>query len=178
MTLPRRRTVLKLAHWIMLPLTIWFLVIGPPQAHALGSWGFALHSNLALLFVGICLAWTADFTWRGLATTRTPKLGPVARRLHWWMHRTIVWGLFLVALGGFLLGLTASRQFRAGGWLPFAPPLDLPRWHDWIGTVHIVQFYALGGLIAAHALFHIWRHYRVRDNALRIMVPRRLHRFL
>ena len=178
MTPTRRRTILKVVHWTMLPLTIWFLVVGPPQAHALGSWGFALHSNLALLFVGLCLAWTVDFLWRGLATTRTPKLGSVAWRVHWWMHRLIVWGLFGVALGGFLLGLTASRQFRAGGWLPFAPPLGFERLHDWVGIVHIVQFYALAALILAHALFHIWRHYGLGDNALRVMVPKRLHRFL
>ena len=176
--LPARRTVLKVVHWLMVPLTVWFLVVGPPQAHALGPWGFPLHSNLALLFVGLCLAWTADFVWRGLATTRTPKLGPLARRVHWWMHRTIVWGLFLVALGGFLLGLTASRQFWAGGWLPFAPPLDLRRAHDVLGTLHIMQFYALAVLIVLHALFHVWRHVRLRDNALRIMAPKALHRFL
>ena len=173
-----RRGWFKVAHWSMVPLTIWFLVVGPPEAHALGSWGFAFHSNLALLFVAICLLWTAHFLARGMLTTRTPKLSPAMRRVHWWMHRLIVWNLFGVALGGFLLGLTASRQFRAGGWLPFAPPMDLPALHDWIGAVHIAQFYAFGALLALHALFHVWRHVRLRDNALRIMAPRALHRFL
>ena len=173
-----RRKWLKVVHWTMLPLFVWFLLVGPPQAHALGPWGFAFHSNLALVFVALCLGWTAHFLQRGMLTTRTPKLGPIAARVHWWMHRTIVWGLFGVALTGFLLGLTASRQFRAGGWLPYAPPLDWPKIHDWVGTIHIWQFYALGGLITAHALFHVWRHYALRDNALRIMVPRSLHRFL
>ena len=162
----------------MVPLLAWFALVGPPEAHALGPWGFLLHSNLALLFVVICLGWTGHFLWRGLETKRTPKLGPRAARAHWWMHRTIVWGLFGVALGGFLLGLTAPRLFKAGGFLPFAPPLDLEVLHDWIGTIHIVQFYALCALVAAHALFHVWRHVRLRDNALRVMAPRALHRFL
>ena len=39
-------------------------------------------------------------------------------------------------------------------------------------------FLTLGLLVVAHALFHVWRHYRVRDNALRVMAPRALHRFL
>ena len=178
MTKLTRRGWLKLVHWAMVPLTAWFLLVGPPQAHALGPWGFPLHSNLALVFVVLCLGWTGHFLARGMLTTRTPKLSAAMARVHWWMHRLIVWNLFAVALGGFLLGLTANRQFRAGGWLPFAPPLDWPRWHDWIGTAHILQFYALGALIAAHALFHAWRHWAVRDNALKVMAPRALHRFL
>ena len=179
---PSRRTVLKIVHWSMVPLFAWFVLVGPPEAHALGPWGFAIHSNLALLFVVVCLGWTADLVWRGLATTRTPKLGPAAKRVHWWMHRTIVWGLFAVAVGGFLLGLTSTRLFKAGTWLPFAPPLgkewDLSHAHEVIGTLHIMQFYALGLLVIAHAAFHVWRHVRVRDNALTVMAPRALHRFL
>ncbi len=162
----------------MVPLFVWFLIVGPPQAHALGSWGFWVHSNLALVFVVLCLLWTGDFLFRGMATTRTPKLPPWAKRVHWWMHRSIVWGLFLVALGGFLLGLTSSTLLKAGLFLPIAPPMDLPTANDWIGAVHILQFYALGGLIVFHAVFHFWRHYFLRDNALRIMVPKVLHRVL
>lgn len=178
MTGPRRRTILKVLHWTMLPLVIWFLIVGPPQAQALGPWGFRLHSNLALVFVILCLLWTADFLWRGLATTRSPKLPPWAKRVHWWMHRAIIWGLFLVALGGFLLGLTSPVLLKAGGFLPIAPPLDWRGANAWIGFVHIFQFYALGVLIAFHAAFHIWRHFHLRDNALRIMAPKVLHRFL
>ena len=76
----RRRTLLKLVHWTTVPLFVWFLVVGPPQAHALGKYGFVIHSNLALLFVVLCLAWTADFLIRGLATSRTPKLSDWAKR--------------------------------------------------------------------------------------------------
>ena len=182
MTRLTRRQWLKVVHWAMVPLTVWFLVIGPPQAHGLGPWGFVLHSNLALLFVVLCLGWTAHFVYRGMLTTRTPKLSRSMARAHWWMHRLIIWNLFGIALGGFLLGLTASRQFKAGTWLPFAPPLgaewDLAWAHDAIGTLHIMQFYALGLLVIAHAAFHVWRHVHVRDNALKVMAPRALHRWL
>jgi cytochrome b561 len=162
----------------MLPLFIWFAIVGPPQAHAMGSWGFLVHSNLALLFVTICLLWTGMFLKKGMATTRTPKLPPQAQKVHWWMHRIIIWGLFLVALGGFLLGLTSSRLFKAGLWLPFAPPLGIPQLHEIIGTLHIIQFYGLAVLIAVHAVFHFWRHYFLKDNALRVMMPTVFHRFL
>lgn len=174
----RRRTILKWVHWLMVPMFIWFVVIGPPEAHALGPWGFRFHSNLAVLFVFFCLAWTVDFMVRGLATKRSPKLPNWAKRVHWWMHRTIIWGLFVVALGGFLLGLTSDRILKAGGFLPIAPPLDFKLANQWIGTLHIYQFYALGGLIIAHGGFHLWRHIRLKDNALRIMVPKFLHKYL
>ena len=36
----------------------------------------------------------------------------------------------------------------------------------------------LAVIVLLHAGFHIWRHVRLRDNALRIMVPRRFHRYL
>ena len=94
------------------------------------------------------------------------------------MHRIIIWGLFVIAIGGFLLGLTSPRLLKAGGFLPIAPPLDWRVANDWIGFIHIMQFYALGLFLIFHGLFHVWRHYRVRDNALKVMVPKFLHRFL
>ena len=178
MTPLARRRVLKVVHWSMVPLFAWFALIGPPEAHALGPWGFVVHSNLALVFVLVCLGWTGHFLWRGLETKRTPRLSPRMARVHWWMHRIIIWGLFAVALTGFALGLTSERLLKAGGFLPIAPPLDLPWWNEQIGAFHILEFYALGALIGAHALFHVWRHVRVGDNALKVMVPKALHRFL
>ena len=83
-----------------------------------------------------------------------------------------------MAFGGFLLGLTSTRLLKAGGFLPIAPPLGLREANELIGKLHIYQFYLLAALVVGHALFHIWRHYRLRDNALRIMAPKRLHRFL
>jgi cytochrome b561 len=177
--MPHRRTALKLMHWTIAPLVVWFVVVTPDVAFRLGGQRFfLLHSNLALLFVSLCLAWTADYLRRGLASRPGPKLPPWARRVHGLMHRTLVWGLFTVALTGFLLGLTSARLLRAGGFLPIAPPLDLPLLNDWIGTVHVAQFYLLAALALGHAAFHLWRHYGLRDNALRIMAPRALYRYL
>ena len=173
-----RRRVLKVIHWSMLPLLIWFMLVGPSEALAMGSWGFMLHSNLALVFVIGCLVWTGDFLKNGLVTTRTPKLSASAQRLHWWIHRLIIWSLFVVALTGFLLGLTSKSLLKAGGFLPIAPPLGLPELNKWIGTFHTIEFYGLAGLVALHAIFHIWRHVWLKDNALRIMAPKWLHRFL
>jgi len=177
--LPLRRTALKWVHWMMVPLLIWFLFVTPAVVLKFGGQtAFRIHSQIALFFVTLCLLWTADYLRRGFASRPGPKLQPWGRALHWWLHRLLIWGLFGVALTGFLLGLTSAVLLKAGGWLPVAPPMDLERANDIIGRVHIVEFYILAAIAVIHATFHIWRHYGLRDNALRIMAPKALHRFL
>ena len=176
--LPHRRTWLKAIHWTMLPLLVWFLLVTPADVVPLGPTAFRVHSILALVFVTICLLWCADTLRRGLASRPGPKLPPWARRVHRGLHLAIVWGLFGVALSGFLLGLTSPVLLKAGGFLPIAPPLGLKELNHLVGRIHIYEFYLLAALVAGHAVFHVWRHLRLRDNALRIMAPRRLHRFL
>jgi cytochrome b561 len=176
--LPHRRTLLKAMHWAMVPLLIWFILVTPDDVLPFGPTAFQVHSILALIFVTLCLLWWGDYLRRGLASRPGPKLPPWARPVHQWMHRLLVWGLFFVAFGGFLLGLTSTRLLKAGGFLPIAPPLGLKEANEIIGQFHIYQFYLLALLAGGHALFHLWRHLRLRDNALRIMAPRFLHRFL
>ncbi|MBD3662637.1 cytochrome b/b6 domain-containing protein [Sulfitobacter aestuariivivens] len=177
-SLPRRRTVLKVMHWSMVPLLIWFILVTPDDVLPFGPKAFQAHSILALVFVTICLLWAADTLRRGLASRPGPKLPPWARRVHRWLHIALVWGLFLVAVGGFALGLTSPRLLKAGGFLPIAPPMNLREANEIIGTLHIYEFYLVAVLAGIHAVFHIWRHLRLRDNALRIMAPKALHRFL
>ncbi|MEL6792189.1 MAG: cytochrome B [Pseudomonadota bacterium] len=172
----KRRTFAKIIHWLMLPLTIWFILMTPADVVPLGL--FPLHSNLALVFVSISLIWTAMHLRKGLMSRPGPKLPGWARWVHPVMHKTIIWGLFTVALTGFLLGLTSSVLLKAGGFLPIAPPMGWREMNDWVGTFHIIQFYILGGIIAFHGLFHIWRHFKLRDNALRIMAPKVFYRWL
>jgi len=176
--LPARRSALKAMHWAMVPMLIWFLLVTPDDVLPFGPTAFQAHSALALVFVTLCLWWTADYLRRGLASRPGPKLPPWGRLMHQWMHKVLIWGFFGVAVTGFLLGLTSATLLKAGGVLPIAPPLGLRRANDIIGQIHIYEFYLLAAIAAGHAGFHIWRHLRLRDNALRIMAPRALHRFL
>lgn len=176
--LPHRRTWLKFGHALMIPLVIWFIFVTPDDVLPFGPAAFQAHSMLALVFVTISLIWYADYLRRGLAGRPGPKLGARARRYHRIIHVTIIWGLFGVAVTGFLIGLTSSRLLKAGGFLPIAPPLGLPEANEMIGTLHIFEFYLLGAIIILHAGFHIWRHVWLRDNALRIMTPKFLQRYL
>ena len=176
--LPHRRTWLRISHTAMIPLLVWFIIVTPEMVLPFGNAAFQIHSALALVFVTISLLWTADYLRRGMAGRPGPKLGPKGRVLHRILNTAIIWGLIGVALTGFVLGLSSDRLLKAGGLLPFAPPLDLPTLNKISGQVHIYEFYLLGLIVAAHAAFHIWRHLKLRDNALRIMAPKALHRFL
>ena len=177
-TWPNRRATLKALHWVMVPLFAWFLLVQPKDVLPFGPKAFQAHSFLALIFVTLSLLWFAGLMRRGLASRPGPKLKGHWRRLHRVMHLVLIWGLFFVAVTGFLLGLTSSVLLKAGGFLPIAPPMGWHHANEWVGTLHILEFYTLGLIAAGHALFHIWRHYRLHDNALRIMAPRALHKYL
>ncbi len=176
--LPHRRTALKVVHWSIVPLFAWFTLVQPSDVQRVGAWAVHLHSVLGLVFVSLALLWTADYLRRGLASRPGPKLPPWARVTHRLLHKTLIWGLFGVALTGFGLGVTSAVQLWAGGIVPIAVPLNLPGANDLVGVVHSIEFYALAVVAAFHAAFHLWRHVALRDNALRIMAPKALHRFL
>lgn len=173
-----RRTYQNWLHWLLVPLFVCFLLVTPDDVLPFGPRAFQFHSILALIFVSLSLLWTADLMWHGLASRPGPKLKGWQCSIHRGLRLTLIWGLCLIAVGGFLLGLTSSRQLKAGGFLPMAPPMGWPDWNEVVGTFHIYQFYLLGLVAALHAAFHIWRHYRLRDGALRIMLSRTLHRCL
>ena len=162
----------------MLPLFAWFVLVQPADVARIGRWAVSLHSVLGLAFVSLALLWTGSLVLQGLASRPGPKLRGWARAIHRPMHLTLIWGMFGVAFGGFLLGLTAQRTLFAGTVLPIAPPLGLPEANRLVGLLHSVEFYALALVVAVHAAFHVWRHLALRDNALRIMAPSPLRRFL
>lgn len=176
--LPRRRKALKVVHWSMLPLVIWFFVVTPADTVRAGPWMVALHSDLGLIFTSLSLLWFADYLRRGLASRPGPKLRGWARPAHRAIHHGLILGLAVLAVTGFGLGLTSAILLKAGGVVPIAPPLDLPAANEWVGALHSAVFYALFALVAVHAVFHLWRHTALNDGALRIMAPRALHRFL
>ena len=178
LSLLHRRTVLKVLHWSMVPLFAWFVLVQPADVARVGPAAVRFHSVMGLAFVSLALAWFTLYLRRGLASRPGPKLKGRLRTFHRLLHKGLLWGVFIVAVGGFLIGLTSAIQLWAGGVVPIAVPLNLPLANDWVGLLHSVEFYALAVLAAIHAGFHIWRHYHLHDNALRIMAPRFFHRFL
>lgn len=177
--LPARRTCLRWLHLAMIPLVLWFAIATPDVVRRLwGPKGAAINSDIALVFVILCLVWSVDYFIRGLAGRPGPKLSPGLKLFHRVLHRLMIYGILLIPVGGFFLGLTSERLLKAGGFWPIAPPMGWERANEVVGSLHIFEFYTLCGLAVVHAGFHIWRHVRLKDNALRIMAPRALHRFL
>ena len=176
--IPSRRTTLKTLHLAMIPLFFWFMLVQPRDVARWGRFWIDLHSVFGLIFVSIALFWFAMFLRKGLASRPGPKLQGFARAVHHPLHVTLMWGIFGVAVTGFLLGLTSSIQLWAGDLVPIAYPMGWPKLNHLVGIAHTVEFYAIGVIAIAHAGFHIWRHIKVRDNALRIMAPKVFHRYL
>lgn len=175
---PSRRAVLKAMHLAIIPMFFWFVLVQPRDVARWGTFWVDLHSVFGLVFVSTVLFWFAIFLRKGLASRPGPKLQGWARRVHRPLHLTLTWGLFLVAVTGFFLGLSSSVQLWAGDIVPIAYPMGWLRMNDIVGVVHSIQFYGLAALAIAHAAFHVWRHIKLRDNALRIMAPRVFHRYL
>lgn len=176
--MPTRRAVLKALHLLMIPLFTWFVLVQPRDVTRWGRFWVDLHSVFGLLFVSTALLWFGIYLRRGLASRPGPKLRGRARHIHRQLHLVMIWGVFFVAVTGFLLGLTSSVQLWAGDLVPVAYPINWPALNDIVGIVHSVQFYGLAAVALGHAGFHIWRHIKLRDNALRIMAPKVFHRYL
>jgi superoxide oxidase len=175
---PHRRTRLKILHFVLFPLALWFTLLDAGDNLPMTAAVLRFTSTLALIFVIAATIMTFDAWINGMASRPGPKLPPWAKRVHWWMHRILLAMVAFVPLVGLAIGITASRQLWAGGIVPIGVPFSLPRLNFVLGEIHKWQFYALSALIAGHALFHIWRHVRLKDNALRIMAPKAWHRFL
>lgn len=165
-------------HLAVIPLFFWFVFIQPHDVVRWGAFWVDLHSIFGLIFVSTVLFWFAIFQRKGLASRPGPKLKGWARAIHRPLHLTLIWGLFGVAVTGFFLGLTSSVQLWAGDIVPIAYPMGWPKLNDLVGIVHSIEFYGLAAIAVFHAGFHIWRHIKLRDNALRIMAPRMFHRYL
>ena len=99
--------------------------------------------------------WIGMAMFKGMMCKPGPKLTGTMRAVYPWMHR----GLYAVL--GVTVGLNALALL---GLLP----------HD-TGWTALLVLLAAGTL---HGLFHFWRHNVLYDGALRIMMPRFMHKIL
>ena len=103
---------------------------------------------LAALWVGLALAF-------GPQARPGPKLTGTTRRLFTPAH----WALYALVAATALLNAAELLHLIAPG----------PAW------VSLLVLLSAG---AFHAIFHVWRHAALYDNALRTILPRALHRYL
>ena len=173
-----RRTAIKWLHWLSLGLILYFFAVEPEDVERLGNAALATHAGIGALFALVVLVWFAMYLAKGLAGRAGPKLPAWGRKLHPLGHKVMYWGLVAMALSGGLIGLFAPYVVLAFGAIPIAPSLDVKFLHDAMQELHEIIFNALLAAILLHAAFHLWRHYLLKDNALRIMVPKALHKYL
>jgi len=173
-----RRTAIKWLHWISLALILYFWAVEPEDVERLGAAALATHAGVGLVLAIVVLGWFGMYLVKGLAGRAGPKLPGWARRVHPIIHKGLHWLLVAMMATGGLIGLFAPYMILAFGVIPFVPNLDIKSLWDLMEELHELVFDLLLIAIFAHAFFHIWRHFWVRDNALRIMVPKALHRFL
>lgn len=177
------RSFLKWLHWLAFVLIVWFYFVDPdvPQKTGppppLGALG--VHAGVGLLLAVVALVWTVQNLRHGLIGRPGPKLPPWGRRVHRGLHFALVWLVPLTVLSGAAAGLASVRQIAAFGVVPINPSGwgTLPA-HNLAKEIHDMTFSLTVTLILLHAAFHIWRHLRLKDNALRIMFPKALHRWL
>ncbi len=178
-----RRTILKWLHWVGFGLLVYFFFVEPDDAEratsdAARTDALATHAGLGVLLAVLVAIWSLTYWRQGMAGRPGPKLPPLARKAHQWGHRALYWALPTMMLTGALTGLAAPFPVLGFGAIPLNFGVGSVTAHEIAAEVHEIAFHALTILALAHIAFHLWRHYVVKDNALRIMAPKVLHRWL
>lgn len=173
-----KRTIIKWLHWLCTGLILYFFLVEPEDSQIDPGGALSTHAGVGLLLAIIVLIWFSVYLAKGLASRPGPKLPPWAKRAHPLMHKALYIGLPVMLLTGGLTGLLAPYIIKGFGFIPLTLTTGSEDIHDILEEVHEFTFDVLIVLVVAHMLFHIWRHIRLKDNALRIMAPKILHKYL
>lgn len=173
-----RRTAIKWLHWIVAFLILWFFLFEPDENRADPGGALSTHAGMGLLLAVSTLIWFSMFLMKGAAGRPGPKLKGPARVVHTPMHKILYWGVPIVVLSGALAGLMAPFLIKAFGVVPINFAGGSTNLHDLAEEVHEIVFDALLIVVVAHTVYHLWRHFWLKDNALRIIFPKALHKYL
>jgi cytochrome b561 len=174
----QRRTFLKYLHWGSFFLIAYFFLVEPEDVSDLGAAALATHAGAGIMLALVVTVWTIMVLLKGLTGRAGPKLPPLAKRFHAIGHKAMHIALPVMVMTGALTGFAAPYVIKAFGVLPINGGWGAKGIHGFFEEIHEVSFNIMLGAIVVHAAFHIWRHVVVKDNALRIMMPKRLHKFL
>jgi len=174
----KHRTVLKWLHWVSFGLILYFFFVEPEDVQRLGAVALATHAGMGAILGLLVTIWFVLYLRKGLASRPGPKLPGWAKPLHPLSHRFLTWGMPMMVFTGALAGFAAPYAIRLFGVIPFFPGIGAQALHQQMQNIHEVAFNVILAVIVSHALFHLWRHFGLKDNALRIMLPRVLHKYL
>ncbi len=173
-----RRTLLKCLHWLSFALILYFFLIEPDENRSDPGGALSTHAGVGMLLALVVALWLGMYLFKGLAGRAGPKLPAWAKRFHMLNHKALQYGLPIMVATGAFAGLAAPFAIRAFGWLQINPAFGTKALHELLQDVHEIVFNGLIVLIVLHVIFHLWRHFMLKDNALRIMVPRIFHKYL
>lgn len=165
-------------HWLCLALIAYFYLVEPKEIRSDPGLGLSTHAGVGLILSLIVALWLSIYLIRGFLGRPGPKLPGWAKTFHGLNHKALQYGIVAVVASGALAGLAAPFAIRAFGMLQINPAFGAKWIHELAEELHEIVFDGMILIILAHAAFHIWRHYWLKDNALRLMVPRVLHKYL
>ncbi len=174
----RNRSLLKWLHWLSFFLLGYFFLVEPEENRGDPGGALSTHSGMGALLAIVTLTWLILYLRKGLAGRPGPKLPGWAKRLHPLGHKVLQIGVPVTVASGAIAGLMAPFAIHAFGIVQINPAAGTKPLHEIAEEVHELAFDGLIIVIAGHIAFHLWRHFKLKDNALRIMVPKALHRFL
>lgn len=173
-----RRALIKWLHWLSFALLIYFFAVEPEEDMADAGAALSPHAGAGLLLAIVTGIWLFIWMRKGLAGRAGPKLPGWGKTFHSLNHKLLQIGVPVVVASGAFAGLAAPFLIKGFGIIPINFAGGSKSLHDFATEIHEIVFDALIILIVLHAVFHIWRHIRLKDNALRIMFPKILHRWL
>ncbi len=174
----RRRTAIKWLHWVSLFLILYFYLVEPDENRADPGGALSTHSGVGVVLGIAAGIWFAMYLLKGQADRPGPKLPGWAKVAHHRLHQALYIGVPVMVLSGALTGLLAAFLIQAFGVLPINFAGGSKTLNNLAEDVHELVFDALIIVTLAHTAFHLWRHYLLKDNALRIMAPRILRNYL
>lgn len=176
-----KRALVKWLHWLSFAMMLYFLIDEPELSDrgAIRADEISFHAGMGLILACLTFMWFLLYAVGGPLGRPGPKLPAWGKRAHKILNTGLYWGVPAMVFTGGLAGLCANFPVRAFGMIPLSPA----GWgseflHDIAEEIHEIAFDLLIILIVAHGAFHVWRHLWLRDNSLRIMVPKALHRYL
>lgn len=173
-----KRTVLKWLHWSTALLILYFFLVEPEDVRDLGAKALATHAGMGTVLALVVGIWFLSFLKNGLISKPGPKLPFWARKTHAFGYRIIYYLLPIMVLTGAVSGFAAPYIILAFDTFPVNPGIGTKGMHEFAQEIHEFTFNSLTIVILGHAGFHLWRHYWLRDNALRIMAPKILYKYL
>ena len=176
------RTVVTWLHWLVAFLLLYFVIVEPHvpnfASQAAQTAALATHAGMGALLGLVVLFWTVLFAWKGQAGKAGPKLRGWKTRVYTVLNRGLYYFLPVMMLTGLAAGLLAPYLVMAFNWFPLNFGAGSATLHGFAEEVHELAFNGLLALVIAHIAFHVWRHFWLKDNALRMILPKLLHRFV